>query len=51
MILPDSIDDWNVGFGAVIHTGPSMMTWWKHIENEWEPILFPGHGSMVALAE
>ena len=26
MILPDSIDDWNVGFGAVIHAGASMMT-------------------------
>ena len=26
MILPDSIDDYNVGFGTVIHTGVSMMT-------------------------
>ena len=26
MILPDYIDDWNVGFGAVIHAGTSMMT-------------------------
>ena len=25
IILPDSIDDCNVGFGPVVHTGASMM--------------------------
>ena len=35
MILSNSIDDCNVGFGTVIPTGASMMTS-DNSHNEWE---------------
>ena len=34
MILPDSIDDWIVGFGTVIHAGVSMMTLDNSLRND-----------------